>query len=167
MISPLLLAFFLSPFAERTDNIWTEYSYLVLVTIYFARSKFCPSEVAIWASPHTSGVPLRCQQWTVFAKPICRRAATIQAFVNGAIGMRLPSRDWWIKAYSGNTEMSTIRDLVTNPSKITNTTLKMVNYKYRAALHQSQIMIENDMLILREPYQMLNSGITLITERCC
>ena len=54
-------------------------------------------------------------------------AATIQAFVNGAIGIRLLSRDRWIKAYSDNKEMSTIHDLITNPSKINNTTLNMVD----------------------------------------
>jgi hypothetical protein len=58
-----------------------------------------------------------------FAMP----AATIQAFVNGAIGIRLPSRDRWIKVYFNNKEMSTIRDLITNPSKINNTTLNTVN----------------------------------------
>jgi hypothetical protein len=47
--------------------------------------------------------------------------------------------------------MSTIRDLVINPSKINNTTLNTVNHNYQAALHQSQIVIEDDMLIFREP----------------
>jgi hypothetical protein len=49
-------------------------------------------------------------------------AATIQAFVNGAIVIWLPSRYLWIKAYSDDKEMSTNRDLVTNPSKINKTT---------------------------------------------
>ncbi len=78
-------------------------------------------------------------------------AATIQAFVNGAIGIWLPSRDRWIKAYSNDKEMSTICDLITNPSKINNTTLNMVNYNYWAALRQSLIVIKDDMLIFREP----------------
>ena len=82
-----------------------------------------------------------------FAAP----AATIQAFINGAIGIRLPSRDRWITAYSNDNEMSTIRDLIVNPSKINNTTLNTVNHNYRAALRQSQIVIEDDMLIFREP----------------
>jgi hypothetical protein len=45
-------------------------------------------------------------------------AATIQALVNGAIGVCLPSRERWIQAYSDNTEMSTICNLVLNPSNI-------------------------------------------------
>ena len=82
-----------------------------------------------------------------FAAP----AASIQAFVNGAIGIRLPSRDRWITAYSNDNEMSTIRDLIVNPSKINNTTLNTVNHNYRAALRQSQVVIEDDMLIFWEP----------------
>jgi hypothetical protein len=44
-------------------------------------------------------------------------------------------------------EMSTIRDLVCNPSKINAMTLNTVNYNYWAALRQSQIVINDDMLI--------------------
>ncbi len=47
--------------------------------------------------------------------------------------------------------MSTIRDLIVNPSKINNTTLNTVNHNYQAALRQSQIVIEDDMLIFKEP----------------
>jgi hypothetical protein len=47
--------------------------------------------------------------------------------------------------------MSTIRDLITNPSKINNTTLNTVNYNYWAAHRQSLIVIKDDMLIFREP----------------
>jgi hypothetical protein len=49
-----------------------------------------------------------------FAAP----AATIQAFVSGAIGIQLPLANQWMKAYYNNIEMCTIRDLVVNPSKI-------------------------------------------------
>jgi len=47
--------------------------------------------------------------------------------------------------------MSIIGDLIVNPSKINNTTLNTVNHIYRAALRQSKIMIEDNMLIFREP----------------
>jgi hypothetical protein len=82
-----------------------------------------------------------------FAAP----AATIQAFVNGAIGVCLPSRERWIQAYSDDTEMSAIRDLILNPSKINSSTLNAVNFNYRAPLWQSQIVIEDGLLIYREP----------------
>ncbi len=57
-------------------------------------------------------------------------AAMIQAFVNGAIGVRLPSKEWWIQAYSDDMEMSTIHVLITKFSKINNSTLSMVNFNY-------------------------------------
>jgi hypothetical protein len=79
--------------------------------------------------------------------------ATIQAFVNVAIGTRLPSQDWWIRAYSDNQEMSTIRDLVCNPSKINSTTLNMVKYNYQAALRQLQIVIKDEMMIFNKLIQ--------------
>ena len=47
--------------------------------------------------------------------------------------------------------MSNIRDLVTNPSKFNNTTLNTVNHTNWATLLQSLIVIEDDMLIFREP----------------
>jgi hypothetical protein len=81
-----------------------------------------------------------------FAAP----AATIQVFVNGAIGVRLPSRERWIQAYSDDTELSAIRDLVLNPSKINSTSLNAVNFNYRAPLQQSHIIIEGGILIYHE-----------------
>jgi hypothetical protein len=82
-----------------------------------------------------------------FATP----AATIKAFVNGAIGVCLPSREHWIKVYSNDTEMSAIHDLVLNSSKINLSTLNTVNFNYCAPLRQSQIVIEDGLLIYREP----------------
>jgi hypothetical protein len=82
-----------------------------------------------------------------FAAP----AATIQAFVNGAIGARLPSHARWVKAYSADSECCSIRDLVINPGKTYKETLKTVHYSYHQPLHQSFLVIEDDMLILREP----------------
>ncbi len=82
-----------------------------------------------------------------FAAP----AATIQAFVNGAIGICLPSQERWIQAYSDDTEMSAIRNLVLNPSKINSSTLNAVNHNYCAPLWQSQIVIEDGLLIYHQP----------------
>jgi hypothetical protein len=78
-------------------------------------------------------------------------AATIQAFVNGAIGVCLPSQERWIQAYSNDTEMSAIGNLVLNPTKINSSTLNAVNHNYRALLRQSQIGIEDGLLIYHEP----------------
>ena len=82
-----------------------------------------------------------------FAAP----AATIQAFVNDVIGVRLPSRECWIQVYSNDTEMSTIRYLILNPSKINLSTLNAVNFNYCTPLGQSQIVIEDGLLIYPEP----------------
>jgi hypothetical protein len=82
-----------------------------------------------------------------FAAP----AATIQAFVNSAIEVRLPSGECWIQAYSDNTEMGAIHDLMLNPSKINSSTLNAVNFNYPAPLWQSQIVIEDKLLIHRKP----------------
>jgi hypothetical protein len=78
---------------------------------------------------------------------------TIQAFVSGATGIWLPSCNPWIKAYLNNQKVSTICNLVINPSKINSNTLNVVNYNCRATLRQSQIVIEDDMLIFNKPIQ--------------
>jgi hypothetical protein len=72
-----------------------------------------------------------------FAAP----AATIQAFVNSAIGVRLPLHKKWVQAYSDDKEMSIIRELVLDPSKINTATLNTVNYNFRAPLYQLLIFI--------------------------
>ena len=51
-------------------------------------------------------------------------AATIQAFINGAIGARLLSHARWVEAYATNPDCCAIRDIVTNPGKICKETLK-------------------------------------------
>jgi hypothetical protein len=91
-----------------------------------------------------------------FAAP----AATIQAFVNGAIGARLPSHNRWVEAYAADPECCVIRDLIVNPSKICKETLKNVHYSYRHPIRQSLIVIEDDMLIFHEPIR----GSTFYTQ---
>jgi hypothetical protein len=78
-------------------------------------------------------------------------AATIQAFVNCAFGVCLPSRERWIQAYSDDTDMSIICNRVLNPSKINTSILNAVNFNYPTPLRQSQIVIEDGLLIYREP----------------
>jgi hypothetical protein len=82
-----------------------------------------------------------------FAAP----AATIQAFINGAISVWLPLHEKWVQAYSHDKEMSIIRELVLDPSKISTATLNTVNYNFRAPLCQSLIFIENGLLFYKEP----------------
>ena len=82
-----------------------------------------------------------------FAAP----AATIQAFVNGAIGARLPSHAWWVEVYATDFECCAIQDLVINPGKICKESLKTAHYSYRQPLRQSFKVMEDDMLLFREP----------------
>ncbi len=83
-------------------------------------------------------------------------AATIQAFLGGAIATKLPTHNRWIQAYDHDLELSQVRAMVLNPSTISNTTLRYVNYNFHSALWNSLITIEDDMLIYREP--ILGSG---------
>ncbi len=82
-----------------------------------------------------------------FAAP----ATPIQAFVNGAIGVRLPSHAKWVQAYSDDKEMSIIRMLALDPSQINTASLNTVNYNFRAPPCQSLIFMENGFLFYKEP----------------
>ena len=82
-----------------------------------------------------------------FAAP----AATIQTLVNGAVCTTLPSRERWLQAYSNDLELCAVREFTLNPSTISNKALAEVNHNYHGPLRQSNILVENDMLIMREP----------------
>jgi hypothetical protein len=77
--------------------------------------------------------------------------ASIQSFVNGAIGIWLPSRTCWIEAYNADPVCVAIRRMVMDPGKICKEALKAVHYAYRHALRHSHIVIEDNMLILHKP----------------
>jgi hypothetical protein len=53
--------------------------------------------------------------------------------------------------------MSTICNLDINPSKVSSKTLNTVNCNYWTALHQSQIVIEDNMLIFNETIDSLTN----------
>ena len=84
-----------------------------------------------------------------FAAP----AATVQAFVNGAIVTRLPLHDHWVEACASDPKCVIIMDLVTNPGKICKESFKGVHYSYRQPLRQSLIVVEDGLLIFCEPIQ--------------
>lgn len=88
-------------------------------------------------------------------------AAPIQAFLSGAVGVRLPTKERWVQAYKADKELSLVRDLVLNPSKISSTTLKDINYNFHGPLRKSQIHIEDDMLIYHEPVAGYDSYVRL------
>jgi hypothetical protein len=106
-------------------------------TYLYAMDAAMPSRTSAWLleQAHSHLSYIRDANSEIFLpNQFAAPAATIQAFVNGAIGVRLPSRERWIQAYSNDTELSAIRDLVLNPSKINSTSLNAVNFNYRAPL---------------------------------
>jgi hypothetical protein len=80
-------------------------------------------------------------------------AACIQTFLNGAVGVRLPSLEQWVQAYFNDAETAAIIQFVQNPGTISTKSLEeaKVNANYRAALRQSQIVMEDGILILYKP----------------
>jgi hypothetical protein len=84
-------------------------------------------------------------------------APTIQAFVNSAIGLQLPSHSCWGQVYLDDPECTTLCHLVENPGKICKETLKDFHYCYRQPLHQSQIVIKDNMLIYHKPIRASSS----------
>jgi hypothetical protein len=47
-------------------------------------------------------------------------AATIQAFLSGAVTTQLPTRAHWLQAYENDSELSCIQAIVLNPSTLSN-----------------------------------------------
>ncbi len=103
---------------------------------------------------HERCVHIRSQNFTIhepnqFAAP----AACVQTFLNRAIGVRLPNRDGWIRAYQDDPELRAVLDFVRNPGTISQRSLEAAKLcaTYRQALRQSQIKLENGILFFHEP----------------
>jgi hypothetical protein len=116
---------------------------------------------------HSHLVCIRDDNSKVFsANQFAAPAAAIQTLVNGAICLRLPSHDRWVKAYDNDSELIVIRKLILNLSKICTESLSKVNYNYRGALCKSLLLTENDMIILRELIVGSNSYMRLQIVPC-
>ncbi|KAL3786998.1 hypothetical protein HJC23_005509 [Cyclotella cryptica] len=87
--------------------------------------------------------------------------AAIQAFVNGAIGARLPSNDRWAEAYANDKQMALIMTMIKNPSLINKHSLTDIDVNYRGPLRQSRLILENNMIILKETLVMNTSSYDL------
>jgi len=87
-------------------------------------------------------------------------AAHVQAFVSGVVATPIPDCKRWVQAITSDPELSKIRDIVTNPSKLTNKALTKINYNYHAALRKSLIVLEDDVLIYHEPLAGGNGSYT-------
>jgi hypothetical protein len=79
--------------------------------------------------------------------------ATIQSFISGAVGSRLPSCEQWVDTYrkDNDKECKMLFTLVNNLGKISKDYLKEVHYCYRQPIHSSYIVIEDEMLVYCEP----------------
>jgi len=87
-----------------------------------------------------------------------------QTFVNGAIGARLPNVAAWKSGYAKCPEMALLIKMINMPSQITKTNILRVNYNFCGQLRQSLLVIESNMLVLREPH---GSGSDDYTKLCC
>jgi hypothetical protein len=113
-----------------------------------------PSRTSAWIfeQVHSHLVHLRDANGEVFSPDqFAAPAATIQTLVNGAVCTTLPSRERWLQAYRNDSELCAVRAFALNPTTINNKALALVNHNYRGPLRQSNIFVENDMLIMREP----------------
>jgi hypothetical protein len=80
-------------------------------------------------------------------------AACAQAFLNGAVGIKLPDKDQWFEAYSCNPVMHSILGFIKCPGTISNKALKAsgIDYNYRAAHWHLRIVVEDKILIYFKP----------------
>jgi hypothetical protein len=68
-------------------------------------------------------------------------AAHVQAmFVSGVVATRIPDHARWVQAIASNPELSRIKEIVANPSKLNNKVLADINYNYHAALSKLLIV---------------------------
>ena len=78
-------------------------------------------------------------------------AALSNVFMNASTSTRLPDRHAWIKAYDDDPQTRLIKDMIQNPSLVRNEQLQHIHHRLRMPLRQSLLVIENDMIIYREP----------------
>jgi hypothetical protein len=100
-----------------------------------------------------------------FAAP----AAHIQAFTSGVIATQLPDQARWVQAIASNPKLVKIRDIVSNPSTLSNKALAGINFNYYAALRWSLIIIEDGILIYCKPLagRDLYTCIQLVPQEFC
>jgi hypothetical protein len=91
-------------------------------------------------------------------------AACVQAFLNSAVGVRLPRPDEWSKAYADDCETSAILKFVSNLGTITNRNLDdaKLHASYCSGLWQSHFTQEDNFLVYREPIAGSDSYTRLI-----
>lgn len=110
------------------------------------------TSAAILASCHERLISIRDANLQLFEpNSIHAPAAMAPVFVNGAVGTRLPDAAKWKSAYQADPQTRLIMELIANPGRIKNDTLKSIHASFRMPLRQSLLVVEDDMLIYREP----------------
>ena len=111
------------------------------------------TSACIFGDIHERCIHIRAQNCELFdPRQYAAPAAFAQTFLNGAVGVWLPSHQDWVDAYTSDPIMSKIITFVQNPGLISNRSLEEsnLNTNYRSALRQSLISLENGILIYRE-----------------
>ena len=104
------------------------------------------TSACIFGDIHERCIHIRAQNCELFdPRQYAAPAAFAQTFLNGAVGVRLPSHQDWVDAYTSDPVMSKIITFVQNPGLISNKALEgsKLNANYRSALRHSLISLEN------------------------
>ena len=82
-----------------------------------------------------------------------RSPAPTETYLNGAIGIRMPSRDFWVKSYTEDPELLAVLKFVQNPGTISQRSLEAAKLdpNYQQALQQSSIHLDRGILFYHEP----------------
>ena len=78
---------------------------------------------------------------------------TISTLFSGATGIRLPTREQWVKSIGDDTELSLLRTMILDPSKMTKSNMATINYNFRQALRRGHLFEERGLLYYAEPLQ--------------
>jgi hypothetical protein len=130
---------------------------------WYALDTRIPALTSAWIFDHIHErlVTIRDSNTEIFPpKQYAAPAAHVQAFVSGVVATHIPDHKCWVRAITSDPELSKIRDIVADPSKLTNKALTDINYNYHAALRKSLIVLEDDMLIYHKPLARGNGSYT-------
>eukprot|EP00956_Cyclotella_meneghiniana_P028882 scaffold68484_cov41-Cyclotella_meneghiniana.AAC.4 len=86
--------------------------------------------------------------------PFNCNSGTAQVLFQGATAMTLPDESAWMRSYKSDRETKLLRQIVDNPSLMTNENMAKLHYVYRDYLRHSQIVTDNKgMLYMRASLQ--------------
>jgi hypothetical protein len=121
---------------------------------WFALDAGIPALTSAWVFDHIlDRILLICNSTMEIFEPnqFAAPAATIQAFFGGAVSVTLPSCARWIQTYDSDKDLKGMRDIIANPSTLSNDSLREINYNYHSALRKLLIVLEDGILIYCEP----------------